>query len=36
MVGDPSRFQRATGWKPSTSLEAGIARTLGVPLGERS
>lgn len=32
VVGDPSRFRRATGWRPSTSLDAGIARTLEAPL----
>jgi UDP-glucose 4-epimerase len=31
VVGDPGRFQRATGWKASTSLEAGVAKTLEVP-----
>jgi UDP-glucose 4-epimerase len=35
MVGDPSRFERATGWKASTSLESGIARTLETALAER-
>jgi nucleoside-diphosphate-sugar epimerase len=28
MVGDPTRFQAATGWRPATSLDAGVARTL--------
>ncbi len=35
VVGDSTRFRRATGWEPSTSLEAGIARTLESPLGQR-
>jgi UDP-glucose 4-epimerase len=35
MVGDPTRFQRATGWKPTTSLEAGVARVLDSPVGAR-
>jgi nucleoside-diphosphate-sugar epimerase len=36
MVGDPARFQAATGWKASTSLDAGVVRTLASPLGARA
>lgn len=32
VVGDPARFQQATGWRASTSLDEGIRRTLDVPL----
>lgn len=28
LVGDAARYERATGWKAETTLEAGIARTL--------
>jgi UDP-glucose 4-epimerase len=36
MVGDPTRFQSATGWKACTPLDVGVARTLASPLGTRA
>lgn len=36
VVGDPSRFLAATGWRASTSLHEGIARTLETPVGLRA
>jgi UDP-glucose 4-epimerase len=35
VVGDPGRFRAATGFQASTSLSAGVARTLETPLGRR-
>jgi UDP-glucose 4-epimerase len=36
MVGDPTRFEAVSGWRASTSLDAGIERTLASPLGTRA
>jgi nucleoside-diphosphate-sugar epimerase len=36
VVGDPSRFGTVTGWQASTSLDAGVARTLEAPPGTRA
>ena len=36
VVGDPGRFSAATGWRPTTPLEVGIAATVRWALAHRS